>query len=541
MAPLLERSLRTATWMFADDLGIVARAPHELVAAVAADPRRTVFVVPELHGAYEPVDIVEHLLLPLLALPQVRMVIETRTDVPCTEVLIGSVAAPAVMDLADPRWTDRAGFDRWAASIRPTTAEANPNLVDVIDCYPSPGRALGWAPVPTAAPVLPSFDVDTLLAAEPHRVAAWLEEAERTGGHVGELGRAWIRAGQSLHLAQPRASRALVLLAALGSGGAAAAGEALDVRARLAEHAASGPWQVVWSTTRDDDGPGWPGPVAALAPGTAQRRGQVLIAGVSGDLRVIPAQGGVPQARLAADTTGTPLAVFGLPDGTVVVLDEWGRDHTVGEASYPVGGGLRGLLDAAVDEWKPLRDALLEFPGSVPGDARLTAACAVQGGAAFGDETGRVHVLIRQPSEHPGPPDVLTRQVHEGPVTALASLTLAADDGAEGPCLVYSGGTDGNVHVWGLGSEPLEVPVQARPYPVTALSADDGAVLGAAIAVAWADGLVRHEVLDPGSDHAEFHTAVRELRPGPPVRALCCLDRYVVIGTDEMTVVMEPR
>ncbi|MFI2369316.1 hypothetical protein [Streptomyces sp. NPDC018833] len=529
--------------MFADDLGLVARAPHELIASLASDPRRTVFVVPELHGAYEPVDIVEHLLLPLLTLPHVRMVIETRTDAPCTEVLVGSVAGPAVMDLADPRWTDRAGFDRWAASIAPATADASSDLVEVTDSYPSPGRALAWTPDSTARPVLSSFDAGTLLAADPYRVTARLEESERAGEHLGELGRAWIRAGQSLSLVQSRASRALVLLAALGGSGAAHAEAASDVRARLAEDATLGPWRVVWSTTRDDDGPGWPGPVVAMAPGTAQRGGQVLIAGLSGDVKGIPAQGGVPHARLAADTTGTPLAVFGLPDGTVVVLDEWGRVHTVGEASYPVGGGLRGLLDAAVDEWKPLREALLEFPGRVPGDARLTAACAVQGGAAFGDETGRVHVLVRQPSEHPGTPDVLTRQVHEGPVTALASLTLAADGGAEGPCLVYSGGADGNVHVWGMGSEPLEVPVQARPHPVTAVSAggDGGAASGTALAVAWADGLVRHEVLDPGSDHSESRTAVREFRPGPPVRALCCLDRYVVIGTDEMTVVMEPR
>ncbi|MFE7572533.1 hypothetical protein ACFU76_37290, partial [Streptomyces sp. NPDC057539] len=159
IAPLAERGLRGAAWMLADDLGITARAPEELIAAVSADTRRTVLVLPELHGAYAPVEIVEGLLLPLLAVPHVRMMVESRSGAPCTDALLGSVAFRAVLDLADPRWTDRGEFERWAASVAPAAgATGAPAAADTDEAaqargvagtdetaghYPSPARVLG--------------------------------------------------------------------------------------------------------------------------------------------------------------------------------------------------------------------------------------------------------------------------------------------------------------------------------------------------------------------------------------------------------------
>ncbi|MFD3914302.1 hypothetical protein [Streptomyces sp. NPDC058603] len=571
VAPLAERGLRGTAWMLADDLGITARSPEELIAAVAADTRRTVLVLPELHGAYAPLDIVERLLLPLLTVPHVWMMVESRSGAPCTDVLLGSVAFRAVLDLADTRWTDRDGFGRWAASATPVTddtgvaAEARDTAdlcesADTVDRFPSPGSVLGWLPSPPAGPSLPSFDIDTLITADPHHVTAWLEEAERAGEFMGELGRAWLRAGQSLCRPQDPASRALVLLASLGDVAPVQRVANTDprsaaVRRRLAEAAAPCPWRVVWSGTRDDNGPGWPGPVAALSPGTAQHAGRVLLTGHMGDVRIYDADDWSPRTRLSTVEPRHLTAVFGLPDGTVAVLDEWGRTHIAGEIPSPggTGSGLRGLIDASTDEWGPLREAVLAFPGEVPGGARLTAACAVPGGVVFGDEHGRAHAIVREatdsgPGPHPSsakPLQRLTQPLHEGPVTALAGIRIAtsspsdAESGwsAEGPILVYSGGIDGHVRLWGVGAAPLSTPVHVRPHSVTALAASTGedGRSRAVVAVAWADGLIVHESL--GTDTGD-HAGLRRLRPGPPVRALCCVGDCLVIGTDEMVVAL---
>ncbi|MFE4537957.1 hypothetical protein ACFRKB_23200 [Streptomyces scopuliridis] len=553
--------------MLADDLGITARAPEELVAAVTADTRRTVLVLPELHSAYAPVDVVERLLLPLLTVSHVRMMVESRSGAACTDVLLGSVTFRAVLDLAEPRWTDRGGFGRWAASAAPAAAGTGEAAdvrdtadtgatADTADRYPSPGRVLGWLPSSPAGPSLPSFDVAALITADPHHVTAWLEQAERAGEFIGELGHAWLSAGQSLCRPQDPASRALVLLASMGDINPVSHPVNTDargtaVRTRLAEAASSRPWRVVWSRTRDDNSPGWPGPVAALSPGTAQHTGRVLLTGHMGDVRIYDPDGWSPHARLSTERPRHLTAVFGLPDGTVAVLDEWGQIHVAGEiaASAGGGGGLRGLIDESTDEWRPLREAVLAFPGEVPGGARLTAACAVPGGVVFGDEQGRVHTVVRRaPDSDPDPAPSsaeplqrLTQPLHEGPVTALASIRIAtnspsdvrSDWAAEGPTLVYSGGADGRVRLWGIGADPLGTPVHARPHAVTALASSTGedGRSSTVVAVAWADGLVVHESLGADTDN---HTELRQFRPGPPVRALCCAGHCLVIGTDEM-------
>ncbi|MFE7571570.1 hypothetical protein ACFU76_32210, partial [Streptomyces sp. NPDC057539] len=431
-------------------------------------------------------------------------------------------------------------------------------------------------PKPAAGPSLPSFDVDALITADPHHVTAWLEETERAGEFIGELGRAWLRAGQSLCRPQDPSSRALVLLASLGDVTPVPRSADTDprraaVRARLVEAAASRPWRVMWSHTRDEDGPGWPGPVAALSPGTAQHAGRVLLTGPMGDVRVYGADEWSPRARLSTAQPRHLTAVFGLPDGTVAVLDEWGQIDIAGGIASPAraGGGLRGLIDASTDEWRPLREAVLAFPGEVPGGGRVTAACAVPGGVAFGDEHGRVHVLMREaPDSDPDraprsakPLRRFSRPLHEGPVTALAGIristntrpdtdtdthadTEAATEAAtgwapEGPTVVYSGGVDGRVRLWGVEADPLGTPVHARPHSVTALSASAGenSRSKAVVAVAWADGLVVHESL--GTDTGD-HAGLRIFRPGPPIRALCCSGQDLMIGTDEMITALSP-
>jgi hypothetical protein len=327
-------------------------------------------------------------------------------------------------------------------------------------------------------------------------VTSWLEDAERAGEHLGELGQAWFRAGQSLCRQQTTSARALTLLAALG-------GEA-DAQARdtLAGIAEPEPWKVARTHTRDDTVRGWPGPVAALSSGLARHTGALLVADHLGDVRVLDKSDGTVRGRLTTSERRPVKAVFCLPEGTVAVLDEWGCVRLAGESSQPAATGLQALIDPDADPWQALRDAVLTFPDAVDRGARLTAAAPVPGGVAFGDDQGRVHVLTKDNARN-GP---LTQTLHQGPVVALAGLALGGDDGVP---LLYSGGVDGRVRMWGPGAEPLSAAVRERPLSVVALSASAGGREGAgALAVAWADGLVEYETLESG-------TATRPSRAGP--------------------------
>ncbi|GAA2452215.1 hypothetical protein [Streptomyces macrosporus] len=510
VAPLTGVGVRGAAWLLADDLRVAARAPGELVEAVAADTRRTVAIAADLHAAHSPEAVVEQVLLPLLRVPHVRLLVESRTGEPCTAALLDAASDPAVLDLAEARWTDRAGFARWVAGLG--------TGVNAEEAYPAPGRALGRRPEVPRVFRPPSLTPSAMVTADPHAVTAWLEDAERDGEHIGALGRAWLRAGRSLCRDQPPSARALTLLAALGDGAAE------GVRGELASLAEPEPWRVVRSLTRDDDGRGWPGPVSALAAGRAGHDGALLVADHLGEVRVVDADRWDPRGRLATGEVGAARAVLCLPEGTVVVLDEWGRVRPAGEIAEPVPGlRLKVLVDPDADPWKALRDAVLSLPETV--DAPLTAACSLPDGAVFGDERGRVHVLTRDTARS----RPLSRSLHQGRVTALAALSL----GRGGPTLLYSGGLDGRVRAWGAGAEPLRVPVRERPVPVVALGAASGALV-----VAWADGLVEYESLGGGT--------VATFRPGPPVRAVCCHggdgdDPRLTIGMDESVVTLAPR
>ncbi|MFP8962064.1 hypothetical protein ACLIYP_16125 [Streptomyces nanhaiensis] len=513
VAPLAGAGVRGASWLLADDLRVAARAPGELVEAVAADTRRTVLAVADLHAAHRSEAVVEQVLLPLLRLPHVRLLAESRTGEPCTAALLDAVADPAVLDLAEERWTDRDGFTRWAAGRKPGA--------DAAEAYPLPGLVPGNT-AQEREPFRPSaLTPSSAVFADPHSVTAYLEDAERDGEHIGALGRAWLLAGQSLCREQIPSSRALVLLAALGDG----ADEADEgTRNELTALAAPEPWRVVRSLTRDDGGRGWPGPVTALAAGRAEHGGALLAADHLADVRVLEPERRTVRGRLAADETGGVRSVFCLPEGTVAVLDEWGRVRPAGEVAEPLPGlRIRVLVDPDADPWKALRDAVFALPGAV--GAALTTAAPLPDGVAFGDERGHVHVLARDTAC----PDPLSRALHRGRVTALAALPL----GPDGPVLLYSGGLDGCVRAWGPGAEPMPSPVRERPVPVVALSAAPGALV-----VAWADGLVEYEPLDGGPAIA--------FRPGPPVRAVCCLGGdgdapLVAIGMDEALITLAPR
>ncbi|MEU2929654.1 hypothetical protein ABZ636_32060 [Streptomyces sp. NPDC007251] len=479
--PLAGQTALTAAWTLAEQLHVAARTPGELVTALAAEERRTVIALPELHAAAD-TEAVTELAVTLLELPHVRLLVEVRSDSAGT-----LTAAPAaVMDLDQPQWTDPQRYAAWAAT-RPADRHQ---------------------PVPETLGVAVDLDDPAAVCAvDPWQVSV---AYERSGDTHGGLRAAWLRAGASLTREQTPADRAVVLLSALGDDADPRLPEAL---AALTGGAA---WQVVWRRVRGDVRPPWPGPARALSSGRGHLAGKLVVADHQGTIRLLEEADATPAGRLPEPVAGVR-AVAAVPEGDVLVLDTEGRLHARRSPTAPRATGLAALLEEGPT---PL-ERLVEAARSQVGGSAVTLAYA-EGLLAVGDATGQVLVF----PETEGAPGPLTARLHKGEVAAVAALRLEVSDAAPGIPLIYSGGYDGTVRAWGPGAEPLATPVRSRPCPVTALAAastDAGPVL----AVAWADGLVEHETLEEGGQ-------IRTFWSGAPVHSLALTGAgHLLIGTDE--------
>ncbi|MFJ8544987.1 WD40 repeat domain-containing protein [Streptomyces sp. NPDC093586] len=491
--PLAGQGVRTALWNLADQLGVVARAPEELLAGLSADRRCTVLVLPDLHSSTDPYALAD-LVGALAGLEHVRVLVEMRTGHGAIPVL--KALAPAEMDLDDPRWTDLARAEAWRA------------------VHPARHESMASSPKETddASPDLD--DPVEVCAADPDQVTtAYETDTEPRGG----LRRAWLRAGQSLLRDQGPADRALVLLAALGDGADPRLGPALE---RLATGAS---WRLVWSRVRGDVTPPWPGPAMALTVISGPPPEQLLVADHQGTLRSMSCSDAVPGGRLpglAPDALGLAC----LPDGTVVVLDGDGRLHTHQAPTAPRPSGLAALLDdgpgAGVRAMETLSAAMTR--------TQITALAASERAVALADHMGRVHVALLADPGRAMP----TEHLHEGPVTALAVADVPVAESGPEISLVYSGGADGRVRVWCPDSKPMDVPVAERVSAVRALAARMTAA-GPTLSIAWADGLVEHRRLDT-TERRTFH-------PGQPVNALALTHTgELLVGTDELLTCLRP-
>ncbi|MFF0447624.1 hypothetical protein ACFYT4_14665 [Streptomyces sp. NPDC004609] len=492
VVPLRGMGIRGAVWELAGQLEMAARAPGELVEALAADGRATVIVLPDLDESADPVALTG-LVEALLPLRHVRLLVEAAHAGPaCTRL---RAHAPAVMDLDHDQWTD-------------------------------PRRLLAWRTGNTAAPAPPRTkaavppdpdDPAQVIGADPLVVTRHYETSR---ADHGGLRAAWLRAGPSLGNEPDPAARALVLQAALGDGAAPRlAGE-------LGALAAGASWRLVWSRVSGDVSPPWPGPALALAAGYGALSGQLLTADAHGTVRSVDPADATPLGRLPEPVPGTGSLGI-LDDGTVLALNDQGRLETQRSPSAPVTSSLAGLLGGdrgpLAEFVDSVRDRLSHRPARV-----LTAS---PGLIAAGDAAGAVRCFAPD-TDAAGP---RTAHLHRGPVTAVSAVDLGDGTGAGPMPLVYSGGADGRVRIWSPGRDPLATPVAHRRVPVAALAAaptgDDGS--GPALAIAWADGLV--ELRTPGSG------GIRSFRPGPPVRAVALTPEGLVIaGMDEMTVCLQP-
>ncbi|MEU5402881.1 hypothetical protein ABZ348_26695 [Streptomyces sp. NPDC005963] len=476
-------SLLGTVWSVADQLGVVARAPGELLSQLRRDPRRTVIVLPDLHEAE-----VARFVLELSDLDHVRLVVESRSGSPAHRLLAASRCAELNLDLG--QWRDQGRFEEWQAALQEGQ------------------RAAPTAP--TGQEVVDLSDPTAVCAADPWQVTVGY--AGESGQDHGGLRSAWLRAGQSLNREQSPASRALTLLAFLGDGA--------DPRLApvLAELAAAAEGAVRWSRVRGDRHPPWPGPVSALALGRGPWAGRLLTAGPDGTVRSLHLADAAPHGRFR--TSVQPVAMTVLADGTVLLIDGTGQVRAeTARVDRPTGSGIAALLDDGPTALRQLAAAVTGRLGTALSSTAGSAADVV----VLGDITGTVQTFGR--IAH-------SAALHEGPVNALAALDIGADD--EAPVsLVYSGGADGTVRLWAPGNEPMGVPLLERTCPVVALAAvttDNGPVTS----VAWDDGAV---------DWVEWNSgAQRTFRPGPPVRAVALTaDGHVVIGMDEALVCVVPR
>ncbi|GGX31660.1 hypothetical protein GCM10010297_61390 [Streptomyces malachitofuscus] len=493
--PLAGQGMQGTTWTLAEQLGVVARAPGELLAALAADGRRTVGVLPDLHAAAD-VGAVAGLAGDLARLEHVRLVVEARTGHEAMALLAG--CAPAVLDLDEDRWTDPVRRAAWRAARRAPVRRPADRDPDGPDTAP-----------------LDLDDPAVVCAADPVRVTAAYEAG---AGRYVDLRGAWLRAGQSLMRDQSPAERALVLLTALGDGA--------DPRLRpaLARLSAGSPWEAVWSRVRGDVTPPWPGPALALTAGSGPLEGRFLVADHQGVLRAGALADAAATGRLSHPVPDVT-ALCALPDGTVWALDGQGRLHTRRLPTARRASGLTALLGDDPAPGETAARALTARLADVPGSALAASGRA----AAAGDDDGAVHVV---PLDE-GTPGPHTAVLHRGRVVALGMADVPVGDGGQVTPLVYSGGVDGRVRMWAPGREPLSEPVAERPCPVVAL----GCALtssGPALVVGWADGLIQYHRPGTGETRA-FH-------PGLPVNALALTpDEEVVIGTDEALVCLRPR
>lgn len=480
--PSPDESVLATVWSVADQLGVVARAPWELVPVLAADGRRTVIVLPDVRG-----EAVAELVLALADVPGVRLVVESRSGSPAHRLLSGSGCAELDLDLE--QWRDERRFAQWQAS------------------QPSPREGAG---VPRTGPAVDLCDPVAVCRADVSAVTAAYERARR--GEYGGLGEAWLRAGQSLGRDQEPASRALTLLAALGDGA--------DPRlaSALSEAAAASAWCWEWSRVSGDLVPPWPGPVSALAVGEGPLAGAVLVTGPSGSVRVVRVGDGGARGRIAVGGFA-PQSVSVMADGTVLVVDEAGRVHADGSwVARPAGSGIARLLD----EGPTGREVLLTALRDRLGTAIACAAGPDLGIVAFGDAMGEVRAF----GDWEG-----TAVLHRGRVNSLAALGVPVDGERVVP-LVYSGGADGTVRAWSPGHAAMAAPVAERDSAVMSI---DAAMTpsGPALAVAWGDGAVEWIEVDSG--------ARRTFRPGPPVRAVALTpDGRLLVGMDEYLVCLAP-
>jgi hypothetical protein len=347
------------------------------------------------------------------------------------------------------------------------------------------GRAADLGPLATD-PVLYAL-------ARPTAVTAAVE------GRDDVLARAWQAAGPGLIDEPDPGVRAAVLRTRLLG---------LDDRAAAALADVPGDWATRWVSSGRSA-------VEMAAAGPGPYASQLLVAERDGAVRMYdPATG----RRTGVVVVPGPKPLRGIAvtaGGTAVLLDSWGgTDLVVPDGSWPALDPYR--LTGAIEE---IREGAAELT-AVTAIGRLPAAAP-----AFGDAAGAVHWA--------GPEEILSAQLHRGPVSALAGVALGGGLSEPDLPLLVSGGLDGTVQLWSPASEPMPEPSDRRDCPVTAVAAGSTAA-GPLVAAAWSDGVVR--VRDLGGTGGEL-----DIRLGSEIWSMELVGTLLVVGMPDGLAALDLR
>jgi hypothetical protein len=481
--------------------------------------------------------VVAELLAPLLAVPGVRLIVESgQTDLLDVAVAAGAAGAEAsatVVDLGEARWTDRAEFAAWLDDLVPSGGAAAPQA------YPNPTKAreiLSLASKRHAGLLAASDERPWKLAAVPFDVAfregiadqIVLEPAnlvlvqqpalstaiDALGSAVAPGTRAaWRVAGQALTTSATIPERAAILHGAALAVGDHALAEAVAPYTsgmRPSDGAPVGdpiPWLTRWAGWRPlpPDTPRpmpWPGPVAALAVAAVE----AAVAATT-PAAAPPADSATANASESAAVAPTPpapaLPADATPSEFLVCIDDLARAYRldpasgriVGRPAAPVMVKARtaAVVDAApslvlTDSSRRLaalgptapRGAVAAVRDVLP-DTVVTAVAVARDALVFGAGDGRVHVWDVDTEELIADPE----DQHSGAVTAVAAIWMPDVD----VLFALSGGQDGTFRLWAVPADASLLPVEDRGVPVTAVTAAITQV-GPVAAVAWSDGCV---------------------------------------------------
>lgn len=390
---------RVLAWQLAGQLGVTVGDAAGLPAAVAGRWPRVTILISELDLAGHLRDgsarhrTVTELLAPLLAVPGVRLIVESaQSDL--VEVAAAADSSATVIDLGETRWTDRAEFAAWLDDLVPSGGAAAPQA------YPNPTKAreiLSLAAKRHAGLQAASDERPWKLAAVPFDVAfregiadqIVLEPAnlvlvqqpalstaiDALGSAVSPGTRAaWRVAGQALTNSTTVPERAAILHGAALAVGDHALAEAVAPYTRgtrPSDGAPVGdpiPWLTRWAGWRplppDTPRPTpWPGPVAALAMSAAGLIPEAVAAGVAGVAGVAGAAGevgevaaGAAPADAAEPTLPVPIAANLTADRATDSATDRITDRITDRATGRTSNLAAELAAAAVD----LAEAVLE-------------------------------------------------------------------------------------------------------------------------------------------------------------------------------------
>jgi hypothetical protein len=399
-----------------------------------------------------------------------------------------SVAAPLVVR-PDERYALSCRPLREAARRRlPQPAQAEYAIGYALHAtLPNTGGRVDWAVAPpytrahlarhaAAAGVIDRLLADPgfLVHTDPFSVTAAIET-------VGEkapprLRKIWRFAGPGLVVTGEPAERAALLRSA------ALHHHDGEVARWFEPFASAAPWHTKWVDARPAE-PGaarWSGPAVALTYGIGPRGGQLIVATATGQLHSVSPGDGSVVGRIA----GRALEIrhlVALSDGAVVTLDA----HGALRLTEPLTTGsradrLNSLLNAAPSDTVDSKTVVAAVSAHAGPPRSALGANADASVLVVGDRAGTVRMWRLEPA-----PTVVEQALHQGPVTAVTCLSMAA-----GVWLSVSGGADGAVRLWAPGRDLMEEPVDARDVPVTAVAAA-ALKTGPAVAAAWSDGLIR--------------------------------------------------